>query len=217
MQIMYKKSKKMFQKRLTLVSNSRKMSIVTKKTNEEIMKKVITTAIVLTSVFVAAQSAAAVAIPEAVLGKVTKVVPIESQYETYIQQQVCRNVTVPKVTYVPIYETRRSVAAPIMGALVGGAITRGITKGSHRNEAAAVGALLGAYTQRNKTVEVEVGRREHVVHVQERQCQIESRPETRTETTGYRVTYEFEGESNTVVMDQKPGQFVRLRTEVSVY
>lgn len=217
MQIMYKKSKKMFQKRLTLVSNSRKMSIVTKKTNEEIMKKVITTAIVLTSVFVAAHSAAAVAIPEAVLGKVTKVVPIESQYETYIQQQVCRNVTVPKVTYEPIYETRRSVAAPIMGALVGGAITRGITKGSHRNEAAAVGALLGAYTQRNKTVEVEVGRREHVVHVQERQCQIESRPETRTETTGYRVTYEFEGESNTVVMDQKPGQFVRLRTEVSVY
>jgi len=148
---------------------------------------------------------------------VTKVVPIESQYETYIQQQVCRNVTVPKVTYEPIYETRRSVAAPIMGALVGGAITRGITKGSHRNEAAAVGALLGAYTQRNKTVEVEVGRREHVVHVQERQCQIESRPETRTETTGYRVTYEFEGESNTVVMDRKPGQFVRLRTEVSVY
>jgi len=207
----------MFQKRLTLMSNSRKMSIVTKKTNEEIMKKVITTAIVLTSVFVAAQSAAAVAIPEAVLGKVTKVVPIESQYETYIQQQVCRNVTVPKVTYEPIYETRRSVAAPIMGALVGGAITRGITKGSHRNEAAAVGALLGAYTQRNKTVEVEVGRREHVVHVQERQCQIESRPETRTETTGYRVTYEFEGESNTVVMDRKPGQFVRLRTEVSVY
>ena len=121
----------MFQKRLTLMSNSRKMSIVTKKTNEEIMKKVITTAIVLTSVFVAAQSAAAVAIPEAVLGKVTKVVPIESQYETYIQQQVCRNVTVPKVTYEPIYETRRSVAAPIMGALVGGAITRGITKGSH--------------------------------------------------------------------------------------
>lgn len=217
MQIMYKKNKKMFQKRLTLMSNSRKMSIVTKKTNEEIMKKVITTAIVLTSVFVAAQSAAAVAIPEAVLGKVTKVVPIESQYETYIQQQVCRNVTVPKVTYEPIYETRRSVAAPIMGALVGGAITRGITKGSHRNEAAAVGALLGAYTQRNKTVEVEVGRREHVVHVQERQCQIESRPETRTETTGYRVTYEFEGESNTVVMDRKPGQFVRLRTEVSVY
>jgi len=38
----------MFQKRLTLMSNSRKMSIVTKKTNEEIMKKVITTAIVLT-------------------------------------------------------------------------------------------------------------------------------------------------------------------------
>jgi len=199
---------------------SRNMYFVTKRTNGEIMKKTITAAIILSSVLISAESAAAttpVAIPEAVLGKVTKVVPIESEYQTYVQQRVCRNVIVPKVTYEPVYETRRSVAAPIMGALVGGAITRGITKGDHRNEAAAVGALLGAYTQRNKTVQVEVGRREHIVHVEEQQCQIESRPETRTEITGYSVTYEFDGVSNTVVMDQQPGEFVRLRTQVSVY
>lgn len=177
------------------------------------MKTLITGLVVAGAVLFAVEAKS-----EVVLAPIVDVQPIVKTVNYSESRQVCEVVERPITTSQPVYAQTRDNFAPIVGALVGGAIARGITKGSHRNEAAIVGAVLGGYSQRNRTRETVVGYQNQTVYQRENVCRVESVPLQRNIIDGYNVTFEINGQTQTAVMKSLPaGDYVHVETTVNVY
>lgn len=177
------------------------------------MKKLTIFVVLLISVLAAAAAAAS----DIDYAEVRSVRPIENTVTHIEYREVCRRVAVPVTVMDPVYSRQRDTFAPFVGALAGGALARGITKGEHRNEAAIVGAVIGAYTQRNRTREVQTGYQTRIVQQTQNQCSMEEYPRTFTQVDGYEVTYEYQGDIHTVVLPDMPGDRVQIVTQVRAY
>jgi len=150
--------------------------------------------------------------------KVTKVVPVKETSEYVETVETCRQVQVPVTETVPVYQEQLSTTAPLYGAITGAAIGYGVARrGSHQKEAAVVGALLGAYSQRNRTRQVQVGEQTRIVYQMQNQCHTQTVPRTETIVTGYETTYKLNGESHVAVLPEHPGEYVNVVTHVTVY
>ncbi len=114
------------------------------------------------------------------------------------------------------YRGERQYGGAIVGGLAGGIIGHQIGGGSGKDAATAVGAVLGAITgdrlenngQRDQydnapydTVQREVKRCRTVY-------------DTQTRVTGYRVTYEYRGQSYATFMRSNPGNSLQVRVSV---
>jgi uncharacterized protein YcfJ len=177
------------------------------------MKKLVSGLVVIGATLFAVESAA-----EVVFAPIVSVDPIETTVHYNESRRVCEVVERPVSTQVPVYGQTRDSMAPIVGALVGGALARGVTHGSHRNQAAVVGAILGGYTQRNKTRSSVVGYETQVSYQRENICRTESIPRTRSSIGGYTVSFQYDGGIQTVTMKERPmNDFVSVETKMTVY
>jgi uncharacterized protein YcfJ len=137
--------------------------------------------------------------------------PLLETVQVNTPRQICRE---ERYT-VPYREPGRSVAIPLVGAAIGGAL--GHTLGDDRNEnnlGAAMGAILGG------AVGLGITNRPRApyapVTVQSRQvCTVENDIRTEQRVVGYRVRYRYQGETFVMETDRHPGDFVRVRVDVT--
>jgi uncharacterized protein YcfJ len=142
------------------------------------------------------------------------VLGVEPMYET-VQVNTPREVCREERYAVQPRQPGRSVAAPLLGAAVGGAL--GHTIGDDRNEnnlGAAVGAIMGgafglAYA--NRPQPVYAGPTYQIRQV----CALENDIRTEDRLVGYRVRYRYDGEVYVTETNAHPGDYVRVRVEVT--
>jgi len=114
------------------------------------------------------------------------------------------------------YAGRRSATGPILGAIIGGAI--GNALGHHKRNrqvgtvvGAVLGGSIGADISRNRSP-----RSGDVVRYRtERVCQVVNEYREEEQIAGYRVTYEYGGETYTTRMSQAPGRTIPVRVRVT--
>lgn len=108
--------------------------------------------------------------------------------------------TVPRTTCTTI--ERQSNSGPVVGAIVGGAVGRGMAK--DKDAGTVVGAIAGAV----------IG--DHVTEPRE-QCTTYHDREYYNRITGYNVTIEYDGELRTVRLARDPGTRVSVKVVKRVY
>lgn len=110
----------------------------------------------------------------------------------------------------------RRYGGAIVGGLAGGVIGHQIGGGSGKDAATALGVVLGAITgdrMQNNGRHSQYDNRSYAVEQREVQ-RCHTIYDTQTRITGYRVAYEFHGQSYTTFMQTDPGN--RLPVRVSV-
>lgn len=134
-------------------------------------------------------------------GRVLSVTPQVEQYNQ--PRQECRT------EYVPV-QPQRSAGGAIIGGIAGGLLGNQIGGGNGRTAATAVGAITGAIVgDRVDNNGYNGNSTEQAV----RQCRTVDNWESRT--SGYAVTYEYQGRSYTSVMPYDPGNRIKLRVSIS--
>jgi uncharacterized protein YcfJ len=105
-----------------------------------------------------------------------------------------------------------SYGGAAIGGVAGGILGNQVGKGSGRDVATALGAVVGAVAGER------IGRNTNGQQVyqspprQVTQCQTVNEMQTRL--AGYRVTYDYRGQSFTTVMPQQPGPDLQVRVSV---
>jgi uncharacterized protein YcfJ len=137
------------------------------------------------------------------LARVVKVAPIQQTINRPTQH--CWTEQVQSVQ-----STRRDYGGAVLGTIVGGLIGSEIGKGRGKTVATAAGAAAGAVIgdqMANKNAPT------HVVTTPVQHCEMVNRYET--QTSGYRVTYEYSGYRFTTTMPYHPGNQVRVNVAVT--
>jgi len=151
-----------------------------------------------------------------------RVINAEPRYETVtytVPVEQCRLESVPVNEYRDDGYQRRSYTAPIVGAIIGGALGNAVMHGkTKKRTGTAVGAVLGA------SIGADVSRQRapyrdypgsRVSYRQQEVCEtVEEVREERT-ISGYRVRYQFAGETYVTHMDRDPGRFLKVRVDVT--
>ena len=116
---------------------------------------------------------------------------------------------------VPVRHRSESATAPLVGALIGGAIGNAV---GHKKRNKQVGAVLGALIGGSIAADMsrhEAHRRAASNRTTRREvCEVVDETEYRREVTGYLVSYEYAGETYQARMNQRPGEYVRVRVTV---
>lgn len=110
----------------------------------------------------------------------------------------------------------RQYGGAIVGGLAGGVIGHQIGGGAGKDAATALGVVLGAITgdrleNRNPRAQYDDGRYE-TAQREVKRCRTVYDAQTRI--TGYRVTYDYRGQSYTTVMRNNPGNSLPVRVTV---
>lgn len=117
-----------------------------------------------------------------------------------------------------VNETRRTddwgpnYGGVIIGGVAGGVLGNQVGKGSGRDAATAIGAVVGAIAgdqiarNNGRAQRVEAGPR------QVTQCQMVN--ELQTRVAGYRVTYDYRGQTFSTLMREQPGPQLQVRVSV---
>ncbi|MBB3046167.1 uncharacterized protein YcfJ [Litorivivens lipolytica] len=135
--------------------------------------------------------------------KVTSAVPVYEQVSREVPSRHCWEETVH-------YESRRSTAAPLVGAIIGGLIGHHVS--AHDDAplgtflGAGVGAAIGSHTQRER-------RGDHY-HVEER-CETTYETQWHEEIVGYDVTYRYHGRNYKTRLPYDPGKRIRINVSVT--
>lgn len=149
-------------------------------------------------------------------GRVIRVQPRVEQVRQ--PREECRT----EYVQAPVYQQQqqpqqRSAGGAIIGAIAGGILGNQVGGGSGRAAATALGAVTGAVVgdkvdnqgrAYNQPQQYSQYPQEQAV----RNCRMVDAYQSRT--VGYDVTYDYRGRSYTSIMDQDPGQRVRLRVTV---
>jgi len=136
-------------------------------------------------------------------GRVVRVQPRVEQIRQ--PRQECRT------EYVQVPVQQRGSGGSVVGGIAGALLGSQVGSGNGKVAAAAAGAIAGAMVGDR----VENNGRNYDQGVQEqavRQCRTIDSYESRT--TGYDVTYEYRGQTQTAFMSRDPGNRVRLRVSV---
>ena len=135
-----------------------------------------------------------------------RVVSVTPQIEQVnYPQQDCRT------EYVPVQrQQQRGVGGSILGGIAGGIIGNQVGGGSGRTVATAAGAIAGAVVgdRMENSDSVPITEQQPV-----RQCRTVDNWQSRT--SGYAVTYEYQGHTYTSVMPYNPGDRLRVRVSVT--
>ena len=106
-------------------------------------------------------------------------------------------------------DTRPSATAPLMGAIIGGAVGNAVGHNKRNKQIGAVaGAVLGG------SIGHDISRREVRVVTKE-VCKTHDRRRTEQRVTGYLVTYRYAGETYRARTDRRPGETIRVRVRVT--
>ena len=140
---------------------------------------------------------------------VTGVEPIYESREIVRPEEQCWNEQVP----VRSRSAQSSYTAPILGAIIGGAIGNGLGHhDSNKKVGTVVGAVLGGSIGRD------IGNRnagpEEVAYREEEACRTVERTSYREEVVGYRVSYRYNGRDYTTQMPYDPGARIPVHVDV---
>jgi uncharacterized protein YcfJ len=141
-----------------------------------------------------------------------RVQSVEPQYETVqIPREECSSQWVTEQRAVP--SGSPSYGGMAIGAIAGGILGNQVGKGSGKDAATAAGVVAGAM------VGNQLGRGNAPdATVQSEQREVRSCRtvyDTQQRATGYRVTYEYQGQMFTTVMPQQPGRTLNVRVSVT--
>lgn len=135
---------------------------------------------------------------------------VEPQHESF---QVPRN----ECSSQWINETRRTggggqhYGGAIIGGIAGGVLGNQVGKGHGREAATALGAVVGAFAG-DRFANGNRGEQYEVVPREMTNCRTVN--EVQTRITGYRVNYDYRGQSYTTVMRDNPGPNLQVRVSV---
>ena len=134
---------------------------------------------------------------------------VEPQYE---------NVSVPREECGShwVNEVRRTDSGPnyggaVVGAVAGGVVGNQIGKGHGREAATAVGAVVGALAGDRIANSNRVEQYQEVPR-EVRTCRTVNDVQTRL--TGYRVAYDYRGQTYTTMMRENPGPALQVRVSI---
>lgn len=131
---------------------------------------------------------------------VTNVEPIVKRWQE--PRESCQNVTVTRQK--PVKDEHR-VAGSVVGAVIGGVIGHQFGGGSGKDAATAGGAIAGGVAGN----QIQKGMQEKNTYTTtEQRCNTVM--ESRSRTEGYDVTYVFNEAEETIRMDKKPGERLRI-------
>ncbi len=131
-------------------------------------------------------------------GPYAEVVKVEPATKTWQEpNQRCEQVTVQRQKPV---KDKHQIAGSAIGAVVGGVIGHQFGGGSGKDVATAAGAVAGGYAGNKAQERIQEG---NTYTTTEERCQ--TIMETRSEQVGYNVTYRFDGQTQTVRMENEPG------------
>lgn len=130
--------------------------------------------------------------------------PIYDTVSTPVSRRVCREVPVRRVQ-----RDGGSAAATILGGLIGGLAGHQIGSGSGNTAATVAGAIAGAAIGQHASNDPDrvyrgVQTRCHRVRDYQRDQRL----------SGYRVTYQYNGETFTTRTAQHPGKWIRVKVSV---
>ncbi|HSV47721.1 MAG TPA: glycine zipper 2TM domain-containing protein [Ramlibacter sp.] len=133
----------------------------------------------------------------------------EPQYE---------NVSVPRneCTTQTVYENQRvdngtNYGGAVVGGVAGAVVGNQVGKGHGREAATALGAVVGAFAG-DRIANGQRGEQYVQVPRQVQSCQTVN--EVQQRLTGYRVHYDYRGQSYTTVMHDQPGPSLQVRVSV---
>lgn len=167
-------------------------------------------------------------------GKVVSVTPIETMHQVTEPRSVCTQVQVPIYHDVPVQvlvetpvvsHVQTNPAAPVIGMLIGAAIGNRAFSGDARFAGtflgAAVGTAVGESASRHtyvtsQPVYVTQYRRELKDIRYRDECRTVYESVYRSVVSGYSVTYTLNGVSKNVVMNSRPGDYVKVITSTTV-
>ena len=139
--------------------------------------------------------------------EVIDVEPIVQRVATVVPRERCWVETVRE-------RRRTSASAPLAGALVGGAIGHAL---GHRKRNKQVGAVVGAVL--GGAIAHDIGRHgvrhRPIRRVRQRVCETVEETSYRERQRGYLVTYRYGGSTHRARMDERPGDTIRVRVQVS--
>ncbi|MCC1495484.1 glycine zipper 2TM domain-containing protein [Alcanivorax sp. 1008] len=130
--------------------------------------------------------------------RVMHVEPLTTSWQE--PREVCQMVTVQK--QAPVRDESR-IAGTLLGAAAGGLLGNQVGGGSGKKVATVIGALAGAQLGK-QTAE----RTARTYTTTEQQCSTVS--ETVSRTTGYLVTYELNGQLQSIKTSNKPGDYLPI-------
>ncbi|MCH8543600.1 MAG: glycine zipper 2TM domain-containing protein [Alcanivorax sp.] len=139
--------------------------------------------------------------PAPTLAHVLKVEPISRSWQ--VPREDCHVVEVQR--QAPI-TSEHNTAGTLLGAVVGGVLGNQVGGGNGKKVATAAGILAGGYTG-NRIQDNQ--QRSRTYTTTELQCSTVY--DTRSETTGYQVTYLLGDERGSVHMDHRPGDTLPVR------
>jgi len=136
--------------------------------------------------------------------KYARVVSVQPDTRTITEpREVCKDVEVVK--QAPVQDEHR-IAGTVVGGVIGAVIGNQIGSGKGRKIAKVAGAVGGAYAGNKVQERIQ---NSQTVTTTEKKCETVS--ETREVPDGYRVTYEWQGTTQTVHMVTKPGSRLPVR------
>ena len=135
---------------------------------------------------------------------------VDPQYENInVPREECRTEWVSETRTVSSGRTNYNGA--VLGALVGGVLGNQVGKGHGRDAATVVGAVVGGFAGDN----IAGNNRQEQVQLAPQQVQrCHTVTEVQSRITGYRVAYDYRGQTYTTVMRDNPGAQLQVRVSV---
>jgi len=156
--------------------------------------------------------AAAGAVQAQTFTDTARVRSVEPQYENVtVPRQQCNTQWVTEQRRVDNGRQGPSVGGTIIGGVAGGILGNQVGKGSGRDVATALGAAVGAVAGNHVGSQ---NRPEQYETVQRQVNQCQTVNEVQQRINGYRVSYDYHGQTYATVMPNDPGRQVEVRVSV---
>jgi uncharacterized protein YcfJ len=161
--------------------------------------------------FLATSAAAFTSVQAEVFHDNARVRSVDPQYEQVtVPREQCSTQWVNETHRVN--DSRPHYGGVIIGGVAGGVVGNQVGRGSGRDAATAIGAVVGAIV--GDQVARNHGRNERVETTPRQVTQCQAVNEVQTRIAGYRVTYDYRGQTFTTLMRQQPGANLQVRVSV---
>ncbi len=139
-----------------------------------------------------------------------RVSSVEPQYENVrVPRQECSSQWISE----PRHRGERDYGGAVLGGIVGGLIGNQVGGGHGREAATAVGAVVGAFTGNNLAYR---DRWQQPAPMQREVTTCRDVEDVQSRLVGYQVSYDYNGQQFTTLMQEKPGRFVSVRVSVDL-
>lgn len=160
----------------------------------------------LVAVALMALSSVSLAGTEIITVPVIDVQPVTQRVGVPHTQRVCSVETVPVQTTVNTSTAGDVITGAIIGGVIGHQIGDGRQRKDNRNIGAVLGGMIGGSSRNQQAI---------VGHRQVERCKNQTTYVYEDRIRGYEVTYELDGQTNTVRMNRDPGGYIRVQRTVT--